>query len=38
MTNGIVLTGGGSLLTGARELAEEIFDCPVRIGKPRVLI
>jgi cell division protein FtsA len=37
MTNGIVLTGGGSLLTGARELAEEIFDCPVRIGKPRVL-
>ena len=37
MTNGIVLTGGGSLLTGARELAEEILDCPVRIGKPRVL-
>ncbi len=37
MTNGIVLTGGGSLLTGARQLAEEIFDCPVRIGKPRVL-
>jgi cell division protein FtsA len=37
MTNGIVLTGGGALLTGARELAEEIFDCPVRIGKPRVL-
>ncbi len=37
MTNGLVLTGGGSLLTGARELAEEIFDCPVRIGKPRVL-
>ena len=37
MTNGIVLTGGGSLLTGARELAEAIFDCPVRIGKPRVL-
>lgn len=37
MANGIVLTGGGSLLTGARELAEEILDCPVRIGKPRVL-
>ncbi|HSC25090.1 MAG TPA: cell division protein FtsA [Candidatus Babeliales bacterium] len=37
MTNGIVLTGGGSLLAGVRELAEEIFDCPVRIGKPRVL-
>jgi cell division protein FtsA len=37
MTNGIVLTGGGSLLTGGKELAESIFDCPVRIGKPRVL-
>lgn len=33
---GLVLTGGGSLLSGAKELAEKIFDCPVRIGKPRV--
>jgi cell division protein FtsA len=31
---GIVLTGGGSLLDGIRERAEEIFDLPVRIGKP----
>ena len=36
MTNGLVLTGGGSLLNGAQELAEQIFNCPVRIGKPRV--
>jgi cell division protein FtsA len=36
MTNGLVLTGGGSLLNGAQELAEKIFNCPVRIGKPRV--
>ncbi len=37
MTNGLVLTGGGSLLQGAQQLAEEILDCPVRLGKPRVL-
>lgn len=37
MTNGLVLTGGGSLVNGAQELARTVFDCPVRIGKPRVL-
>jgi cell division protein FtsA len=31
---GVVLTGGSSLLDGMRELAEQIFDLPVRIGKP----
>lgn len=31
---GIVLTGGCSMLDGAAELAEEIFDVPVRIGYP----
>jgi cell division protein FtsA len=31
---GIVLTGGSSMLSGARELAEQIFDLPVRIGTP----
>src|SRR5581483_10670664 len=36
ITNGLVLTGGGSLMNGAQHLAETIFDCPVRIGKPRV--
>jgi cell division protein FtsA len=33
---GIVLTGGGSLLTGMQQLAEDIFDVPVRIGNPRI--
>ena len=31
---GIVLTGGSSMLTGTRELAEQIFDLPVRVGHP----
>ncbi len=31
---GVVLTGGVSLLSGIRELAERIFDMPVRIGAP----
>jgi len=32
---GIVLTGGTALLTNIQELAEQIFDLPVRIGMPR---
>jgi cell division protein FtsA len=32
--NGVVLTGGGALLEGMVEIAERIFDLPVRIGKP----
>ncbi len=31
---GIVITGGGSLLPGAIEMTEQIFDMPVKIGKP----
>jgi cell division protein FtsA len=31
---GIVLTGGTALLTGINELAEQIFDMPVRTGRP----
>ncbi len=31
---GIVLTGGGSLLRGCTELAEEVFGMPARIGVP----
>ncbi len=31
---GIVLTGGGSLLKGCPELAEEVFGLPTRIGVP----
>ncbi len=31
---GVVLTGGGSLLRGCTELAEEVFGLPTRIGVP----
>ncbi|MCX7876645.1 MAG: cell division protein FtsA [Melioribacteraceae bacterium] len=31
---GIVLTGGGSLLTGCEDLATEVFGLPARIGLP----
>lgn len=34
----VVLTGGGSLCEGAIELAESIFDLPVRIGSPRGIV
>lgn len=34
--SGMVLTGGGSLLKGIKDVAEEIFHMPVRIGLPRV--
>ncbi len=30
LSSGIILTGGGSLLTGMVEVAEQIFDAPVR--------
>jgi cell division protein FtsA len=29
-----VLTGGGALLSGISEVAEQVFDAPVRIGFP----
>ena len=32
---GVVLTGGGSLLPGTIEVAEQVFDMPVRQGLPR---
>ncbi len=34
MTTGLVLTGGGSLLPGTVELAEDIFNMPVKLGIP----
>jgi len=34
LTGGVVITGGGAELTGAVELAAEIFDKPVRLGEP----
>jgi len=35
VTTGLVLTGGGSLLRGIQEMAQQIFNIPVRIGNPR---
>jgi cell division protein FtsA len=32
---GVVLTGGGAMLEGCAELAEEVFGMPVTIGRPR---
>jgi cell division protein FtsA len=34
---GVVLTGGSSMLERTRELAEQIFDLPVRIGIPKTV-
>jgi cell division protein FtsA len=31
---GVVLTGGGSVLPGVQEVAEQVFDLPVRLGLP----
>lgn len=35
ITAGVVLTGGAAMIPGAVEVAEEVFNLPVRIGKPR---
>src|ERR1041385_1388690 len=34
LSSGVVLTGGGSLLGGTVEIAEQVFDAPVRLGYP----
>jgi len=34
LSSGIVLTGGGALLDGMAEVAEGVFDAPVRLGYP----
>ncbi len=34
LNSGIVLTGGGSILEGMPEIAEQIFDLPIRRGYP----
>ena len=34
LSSGIVLTGGGARLDGLVEVAEQIFDAPVRVGVP----
>ncbi len=34
---GVVVTGGASLMPGITELAEQVFEMPVRLGSPRGL-
>jgi cell division protein FtsA len=34
LSSGVVLTGGGALLSGMTEIAEQVFDAPVRVGFP----
>lgn len=34
LSSGVVLTGGGAMLAGLVEVAEQVFDAPVRIGVP----
>jgi cell division protein FtsA len=34
---GVVLTGGTSLMPGVTELAEQVFEMPVRLGAPQGL-
>jgi len=34
LTSGVVLTGGGAVLSGMNELAERVFRTPVRLGVP----
>jgi cell division protein FtsA len=36
MVTGLVITGGGSLLNGIDELAQNILSIPVRIGIPKI--
>jgi cell division protein FtsA len=33
--SGVILTGGSSMLEGLEDMAEQIFDCPARLGWPR---
>jgi cell division protein FtsA len=35
LSAGVVLTGGGSLIEGSVQLAEEIFGLPTRVGLPQ---
>jgi cell division protein FtsA len=34
LSSGVVLTGGGALLHGLTDVAEQVFDAPVRLGYP----
>jgi cell division protein FtsA len=34
LSSGVILTGGGANLSGLTEIAEQVFDAPVRVGFP----
>ncbi len=34
LSSGVVLTGGGARLLGLDEIAEQVFEAPVRVGRP----
>lgn len=34
LSSGVVLTGGGALLSGMVEVAEQVFSAPIRLGAP----
>jgi cell division protein FtsA len=34
LSSGVIVTGGGALLGGMVEVAEQVFDAPVRVGYP----
>jgi cell division protein FtsA len=34
LSSGVILTGGGALVGGMTDIAEQVFDAPVRIGYP----
>jgi cell division protein FtsA len=34
LSSGVILTGGGALLSGMVEVAEQVFNAPIRIGAP----
>jgi len=38
LSSGVVLTGGGALLSGMTEIGEQVFDAPVRVGYPRGIV
>lgn len=37
LVSGLVITGGGALLDGLKEVAEDIFNMPIRIGRPNIV-
>jgi cell division protein FtsA len=34
IAGGVILTGGGAMLPGTTDLAQQVFDLPTRLGKP----